>query len=87
MGSLRKTIHLIHEHEEYTVPWYLVEQRPLEYFLLRISYDHTGPTLHMKIIVFPSHPTINNILKLQKINLLEMKNTTNSPRNSTTKTN
>lgn len=52
-----------------------------------ISYDHTGPTLHMKIIIFPSHPTINEILKLQKINLLEMKNTTNSPRNSTTKTN
>lgn len=22
-----------------------------------ISYDHTGPTLHMKIIIFPSHPT------------------------------
>lgn len=32
-----------------------------------ISYDHTGPTLHIKIIIFPSHPTINEILKLQKI--------------------
>lgn len=41
----------------------------------------------MKIIIFPSHPIINEILKLQKMNLLEMKNTTISPKNSTTKTN
>lgn len=58
-----------------------------EQFLLGISYDHAPPTFDMKIIIFPSHPIINEILKLQKMNLLEMKNTTISPKNSTTKTN
>lgn len=46
-------IHFIHEHEDHNVTWYLVEQRPTEWFPLRISYDHTRPTFHMKIIIFP----------------------------------
>lgn len=40
-----------------------------EQFLLGISYDHAPPTFDMKIIIFPSHPIINEILKLQKMNL------------------
>lgn len=84
MGSWRRTIHIIHGPH---CSMLFSRAEVTEQFLRGISYDHAPPTFDMKIIIFPSHPIINKILKLQKMNLLEMKNTTISPKNSTTKTN